>query len=99
MGEVDQLQDTVDHGVAEGDEGINRPHREPIGELLKEYFHETFVARDRPTAPPGRGSTRGLLRLEDEFTLGVHLVYLVHLAYTVTLGIEGNLARQAGKVL
>ena len=35
VGKVDELNDPVDHGVAEGDEGINRSERERIKELVK----------------------------------------------------------------
>ena len=34
MGEVDQLNDAVDHGVAEGDEGVDGAKGEGVHELV-----------------------------------------------------------------
>ena len=34
VGEVDELDDPVDHRVAEGDEGVDRAERQRVGDLL-----------------------------------------------------------------
>ena len=39
MGEVDELQKSVDHAVAKCDQGIDRPEGETIDQLLKELVH------------------------------------------------------------
>ena len=35
MGKIDELNDPVDHGVAEGDEGVDRSKRERVNELIE----------------------------------------------------------------
>ena len=37
--EVDELQDAVDHRVAQRDEGVDGPEREPVDEVLEELGH------------------------------------------------------------
>ena len=39
VGEVDELQDPVHHGVAEGDERVDAADGEAVGELLEELLH------------------------------------------------------------
>ena len=39
MGEVDQLQNAVDHGVAQGNQGIDAPEHQAIENLLKKDVH------------------------------------------------------------
>ena len=52
MGEVDQLDDAVNHRVPEGDQGIYRPQGESIDDLLEENLHERLPNDgDRPTGP------------------------------------------------
>jgi hypothetical protein len=36
VGEVDELYYSVDHGVAEGDEGVDEAELEPVEEILEE---------------------------------------------------------------
>jgi hypothetical protein len=39
MGEVDELQEAVDHAVAKSDQGVDRPQGKPIDQLLEEFIH------------------------------------------------------------
>ena len=39
MGEVDELQYSIDHGVAQGNQGIDATKYQAIEELLKEDVH------------------------------------------------------------
>ena len=39
--EVDQPQDTVDHGVAQGDQGVQAPELHAVYQLLHERMHAT----------------------------------------------------------
>jgi hypothetical protein len=39
MGEIDHADDAVDHGVADGDEPIDRPQGQAIDELLQKIRH------------------------------------------------------------
>src|SRR6185312_17479733 len=39
MREVDHPEDAVDHRVADGDESVDRPQREPVDQLLQEISH------------------------------------------------------------
>ena len=39
MGKIDQLNDTVDHRVAKGNQGIEAAERQGINDLLNKYFH------------------------------------------------------------
>ena len=39
MGKIDQLENTVYHGVAQGDQGVYATHRQTVGELLSKQFH------------------------------------------------------------
>ncbi len=50
VGEVDQLHDPVDHGVPKGDEGVNSPHSQSVGQLLEKKLHKRF-SRTRMTLP------------------------------------------------
>ena len=44
MGEVDHGEDAVDHGVAEGDQGIDAPELQRIQNLLEEIGHQTGLS-------------------------------------------------------
>ena len=46
MGEVDQLDDAVDHRVAEGHEGVDRPERHRVHELRNAQRKERKDERD-----------------------------------------------------
>jgi hypothetical protein len=39
MGEIDHADDAVDHGVADGDQAIDRAEHEAVDELLGEIIH------------------------------------------------------------
>jgi len=39
VGEVDHPQNPVDHGVAQGDEGVDRAQRQAVHELFNEKMH------------------------------------------------------------
>jgi hypothetical protein len=39
MGEVDELQDAVDHGVAQGNQGIDATEHQASEDLLEQDFH------------------------------------------------------------
>src|SRR5438132_11862056 len=39
MGEIDHADDAEHHGVADGDEAVDRAERNPVDELLDEDFH------------------------------------------------------------
>ena len=43
MGEVDQLDDAVDHGVTDGDQCVERPQSQPVHELLGELVHTDLL--------------------------------------------------------
>ena len=45
MGEIDHADDAVNHRVADGDQSVDRPQREPVDQLLQEIIHA-------PTRPP-----------------------------------------------
>ena len=48
MGEVDQLEYAIHHGVAKCDQGINAAHGKAVGELLQEFFHAVAgIQRER----------------------------------------------------
>ena len=36
MGKIDEAQNTIDHGIADGDEGIEAAQRNPVNYLLQE---------------------------------------------------------------
>ena len=38
VGEVDQLDDPIDHGVAQGDQGIHAAERQAVNQLLDEHI-------------------------------------------------------------
>lgn len=40
VGEVDELEQPVDHTVAERDQGIDRAEREAVDQLLKKFLHD-----------------------------------------------------------
>ncbi len=56
MGEVDELDDAVHHGVAERDHGVNRAEREAVDQLLDEYVHEQ---KRHPQVPSSRLPVKG----------------------------------------
>ncbi len=77
MGEVQELEDPVDHRVAERDQGVDAAEREAVDELLDEEVHRdaAVTAAVRPLgAPHGSRAAVGLLNqlelavldLEDE---------------------------------
>jgi hypothetical protein len=39
VGEIDELQDPVDHCVAEGDERVDASDGEAVSQLLEKLFH------------------------------------------------------------
>ena len=39
VGEVDKPQYAVDHSIAKRDEGVDAPDGEPVGQLMKKFFH------------------------------------------------------------
>ena len=39
MGEIDHADDAVDHRVADRDQPIDRPQRQPVDKLLDEILH------------------------------------------------------------
>ena len=55
VGEVDEAQDAVHHGVADGDEAIERTQREGIEKVLEEQFqsHEGTLSGLHREAEPG----------------------------------------------
>ncbi len=67
VGEVDQLDDPVDHRVAEGDESVDEPELQPIQDVLEKYDRvpdqvadEDIGGQNRqddeePVAHPGEG--------------------------------------------
>src|SRR5881392_3036010 len=69
MREVDELNDAVDHRVAERHDGIHAAEREAIDHLLQKYVHAILYGRalelrcDRAVAlhPSGRVSSRALV--------------------------------------
>jgi hypothetical protein len=47
---MEDPQDPVDHGQPEGDEGVNAPHGDSIGELLPEHkdsFQQSAISYQR----------------------------------------------------
>ena len=57
VGEVDQLQHAVDHGVAEGDERVDRAQRDAVDDVLEKLRH-SWGARLRVRPAAGRCSRR-----------------------------------------
>src|SRR6185312_8156112 len=59
MCEVDHPEDAVDHRVADGDESVDRPQREPVDQLLQEVIHSPSYplvsSRSAGTVPLTRG--------------------------------------------
>ena len=53
MGEIDQAQDAVDHRVAERDQGVDRPDRQGVDELLDQESGHDAPARIRRLAAGG----------------------------------------------
>ena len=39
MGEVDEVDDAVDHGVAQRNEGVHAAQHQTVDDLLKQDFH------------------------------------------------------------
>src|SRR6476659_7022595 len=39
MGEIDHADDAIDHGVADGDQAVDRAERNPVDQLLQEVSH------------------------------------------------------------
>jgi hypothetical protein len=39
VGEIDHADDAENHRVADGDESVDRPQREPVNQLLQEIVH------------------------------------------------------------
>ncbi len=44
VSEIDQLQNAVYHGIAQGDQGVNGSYGQSIGQLLKKLFHQGVFA-------------------------------------------------------
>ena len=53
MREIDELNDAIDHRVAERDHGIDAAERKAVDELLQEDIHRAFRRRHNKTAPAG----------------------------------------------
>ena len=83
MGEVDELQDAVDHGVAERDQGVDGAQREAVDEVLEEVAHHGRQERSSP-----RTWLAVLATLQDDG--GLH---------RVAVGVDGDGARHALEVL
>ena len=67
VGEVDQLDDPVDHRVAEGDEGVERPGDQPdAGRTAAEFGQRAISARCAVSDRVESGSARERLRRPDE---------------------------------
>src|SRR5258708_7111971 len=58
MGEIDHADDAVDHGVADGDEAVDRPERQPVDELLNEISHRPVTDPRPPAADGAQGKRR-----------------------------------------
>ncbi len=64
--EVQELQDPVDHRVAQRDERVDAPERQAVDEELDEFVDAHFAKRDsvtndvRPDSLPGRTSSRSV---------------------------------------
>jgi hypothetical protein len=54
VSEIDELEHPVHHGVAQGDQGIDPSHGEPVGKLLKKLLHDRSVPA--PAAIPMAGA-------------------------------------------
>jgi hypothetical protein len=39
MGEIDHADDAIDHGVADGDQAVDRAEHQPVDDLLGEIIH------------------------------------------------------------
>src|SRR3546814_6207559 len=57
MGEIDHADDAVDHRVADCDQPVDSPQRQPVDKLLEEIFH----VREPLDGPPAALSARGRL--------------------------------------
>ena len=51
MGEVDQQDDAVDHGIPKGDEGVDAAEGDAVDQLLNEKFHGISVPGPRKRGP------------------------------------------------
>jgi hypothetical protein len=43
VGEIGDVQNPVDEGQAEGDQGIDRPQHDPVDQLLEEEDHKLVI--------------------------------------------------------
>jgi hypothetical protein len=56
MGEIDEFHHAVDHGIAQGDEGIERPYGKAVDELFNESGHiAPSLGTGRASRNPGIG--------------------------------------------
>ena len=62
--EVDQLDDAVDHGVAERDDGVHAAQRQAVDDLLEEDVHQRSTE-----GPLQRGQRCGAARAVDRVPL------------------------------
>jgi len=53
VGEVDQVDDAVDHGVAQRDQGIHAAQHQTIDDLLNQDFHSVSPNFEGPAPGPG----------------------------------------------
>ena len=61
VGEVDELDDAVDHRVAERDQRVDRTEHEAVGQLLEELRHRVtdWATTNRASVTAGRDSGEG----------------------------------------
>ena len=92
MGEIDELEYTIDHSVPKGNQGIDGPNGQTIRKLLKEFFHyraeelRKIGSRQINREPMVVGAG---LRLQNEFTFCIDPVDPVHFANSITFIIKG----------
>ena len=74
VGEVDQLDDAVDHGEAEREQGVHHAEREPVHHLLQDDVHH--VGERRPGPARARRARSSLPRASAYFS-GATPTYLI----------------------
>ena len=50
MGKIDKAQNSIDHGVAQRQQGINRPQRQPVDHLLEKFSQDEIGRAASPLA-------------------------------------------------
>lgn len=55
MSKIDQFENAIDHGISQGNEGINAAERQAIDDLLKEH-RGILPERTRIVKRQGKGS-------------------------------------------